>query len=114
MNILRTDDEISAAIDTWLDAHPQLPREAERIARFVYGDGTGGHVTYRFDAGSFERDTPGLGEHFVYHLASAKGLVSLMFTPEFFQDSAVPVIPLLHRQAANDLSRPIEMRTVAD
>ena len=104
--ILTTDTEITEAVARWLDEHTKWPTEPERVARFVYSDGTGGSVVARRDNGSFEHNTKGIGDVFIYRLHAPDRVAAVIFTPEFFRDCAVPVIPLLHRDCGNELRRP--------
>ena len=105
--ILTTDSEITEAIAQWLDAQGDSPTDAWNavtVARFDYGDGTRGSIRWQSEQRhvDFETDRT-LGPWFIYTLRTATHTMSLMFTPEFFRDSAEPIVPLLHKQASEEL-----------
>jgi hypothetical protein len=91
------DIEIAAYLAEWMDARDDgviADWPTDMIVCFQYEDGTGGSVAW----------APALHQ-FAYTLRNATHFVRLMFTPEMFSASAVPILPILHEDCRRMLER---------
>jgi hypothetical protein len=91
------DIEIAAHLAEWMETRDDdviADWPTGMIVWFQYEDGTGGSVAWE----------PGR-QQFAYTLRNATRVVSVMFTPEMFSDSAVPVLPILHEDGRRMLER---------
>lgn len=95
ITILTTDDEITEAVAQWIEARLAVPTERDiEVARFHYGDGTGGVVRWT-------------GDRFAYFLRTINAPRNA-YAEYYFSAETVgefPIIDEMHREAARAMQR---------